>query len=486
MRVNAGLAVGVALLAGLATACGAPAGPATGPTAQPSATSEPHATPSPARGTPGPTPVLATRTSTPLPTPTLGPWRGDLPEECPPVGTATVELISEGPRRSVAEIFAGQIRDYLTARGALGLQSALSQLTMLDGAWQARAQVQSIDLTGNNVPEVLVELTFFEPLQYSEGALFAYRCAGGEFAGGAVLASAGQVLSADDTDGIRAVRDMNDDGTPEIVYSYISIAGSHSYFTRQFRILSWDGESFADLLPLDENGFAAQSDSGDGAIQDRDGDGLLELVISNAVAEAYPDLGPQRPHTDFWGWNGEAFVLTRSESTEPVFRIHAIWDGDDATRFGEYERALALYQDAVFNEDLIGWSLGRLWPDSAYSGQPTPMPDRAERHRLEAYGRYRILLLHAVLGNQAEAQVVYDTLLDQFPVSAVGRQYADLASAFWEEYTVSGDLALACDKAAEFAKTYDTVVLSPLGRDFYGVDQRIYQPEDICPFGSAR
>jgi hypothetical protein len=430
--------------------------------------------------------VPATRTSTPHPTPTLGPWRSDLPEGCPAAGTATVEFITEGPGPSVAEIFTSQIHDYLIGGGTLGLQSALSRLTMLEGTWQARAQVQTIDLTGNDVPEVLVELTFFEPLQFSEGALFAYRCAGGEYAGGPVLTTAGQVLSADDPDGIRAVRDMNDDGTPEIVYSYISIAGSHSYFTRQFRILSWDGASFVDLLPLDENGFAAQSESGDGAVQDRDGDGLLELVITNSVAEAYPDLGPQRPHTDTWAWNGAAFVLARTEYTEPVFRIHAIWDGDDATRFGEYERALALYQDAVFNQDLIGWSLGRLWPDSAYGGQPTPMPDRAEAHRLEAYGRYRILLLHAAQGNQAEAQVVYDTLLDLFPLSAVGRQYADLATAFWGEYSVSGDLALACDKAAEFAKTYDTVVLSPLGRDFYGLAQRVYQPEDICPFGGER
>ena len=72
-------------------------------------------------------------------------------------------------------------------------------------------------MTGNAVPEVLVELTFFEPLQYSEGALFVHRCAGGEFAGGAVLMTAGQVLSADEPDGIRAVRDMYQDGVPEIV-----------------------------------------------------------------------------------------------------------------------------------------------------------------------------------------------------------------------------------------------------------------------------
>ena len=124
------------------------------------------------------------------------------------------------------------------------------------------------------------------------------------------------------------------------------------------------------------------------------------MVLTNGLGEAYPELGPQRARTDFWEWNGEGFVLARWEYTRPVFRIHAIWDGDDATWFGEYDRALAFYQDAVFNEQLVGWSLGRLWPDSFYGGQPTPPPDPAERDRLNAYGRYRIVLLQAVQGRR--------------------------------------------------------------------------------------
>ena len=482
------VAVGILLILFLALthACGAPlAEPTASPTGWPSEDpSKQSATASATRATAGPTSVPATRTGTPIPTPTLEPWRGDLPEECPGAGSGTVELTSEGPGQGVAGIFEGQIRDYLNARGgASGLAGALRPLTLLDGTWQARAQVETTDLTGNSVPEVLVELTFFEPLQFSEGALFVYRCAGGEFAGGAVLTTAGQVLSADDPDGIRAVRDMNKDGRPEIVHSYISIAGSHAFFSRQFRILEWNGQGFDDLIPIDVNGFAAQVESGDGAVRDQDGDGTLELILSNAVAEAYPDLGPQRARTDIWQWDGEAFVLARWEYTRPVFRIHAIWDGDDATRFGDYEQALAFYQDAVFNEQLAGWSLGRLWPDSAYGSAPTPMPDRGERHRLDAYGRYRILLLHVAQGNQAEAQVVYDALLGLFPEAAVGRQFVDLATSFWTEYSASGDLTQACGKAIDFAESHDSTVLSPLGKDFYGLGQREYQPEDICPLG---
>ena len=472
---------------GLVSGCGSTAAEST-PTSLPALTvapiAKPPSSPQPPTASPVPSTPRPTATSTIVPTPTEGPWRSSLPEDCPATGAAGTELTSDAPGRGVAEIFDGQIRDYLNARGsAAGLAAALGELTLLDGAWQARPQVQSVDVTGNAVPEVLVELTFFEPLQYSEGALFVYRCAGGEFAGGAVLMTAGQVLSADDPDGIRAVRDMNQDGVPEIVHSYLSIAGSHSYFTRQFHILEWDGQEFSGLIAEDQFGSAAQAENGDGAIQDRDGDGSLELVLTNGLGEAYPELGPQRARTDFWEWNGEGFVLARWEYTRPVFRIHAIWDGDDATWFGEYDRALAFYQDAVFNEQLVGWSLGRLWPDSFYGGLPTPPPDPAERDRLNAYGRYRIVLLHAVQGRRAEAQVNYGALLDLFPEAAVGDEFAELATEFWEEYAASGELGLACSKAVEFARTNRFDVLTPLGREFYGEGQRQYQPQDICPFG---
>lgn len=334
-----------------------------------------------------------------------------------------------------------------------GLQAALGQLTLLDGAWQARPQVQSVDVTGNDVPEALVELTFFEPLQFSEGALFIYRCAGGEYAGGPVLTTAGQVLSADDPDGIRSVQDMNGDGVAEIVHSYISIAGSHAYYTRQFHILAWDGQEFVQQIPQDEYGFTAQSDSGDGVIGDFDGDGMLELILTHTITEAYPELGPQRARTDVWAWDGQAFVLARWEYTRPLFRIHAVWDGDDATRFGEYDRALALYQDAVFKEQLLGWSRGRLWPDSAYGGAPTPTPDPAECHRLNAYGRYRIMLLHAVQGQQAEAQIAFDALQQRYPGGSEAAAYAVLAYEFWEQLAAGGELAPACESALEFARS---------------------------------
>lgn len=421
-------------------------------------------------------------TSTPFFTPTLGTpvtRTPGLEEECPAVSASEIELTSEG-NGSVSEIFEQQLLDYLNATGSTAqLSEKLGALTLLGGTWEARVQIETIDVIGNTTPEVVIELTFFEPGQYSESTLFVYRCMGGDFVGGTVLSKFGQVLSRDNPDGIRAIQDMNADGIPEIVHSYLSIAGSHAYFIREFNILEWDGEKFVDLVLEDEIGFKAQADTGDGSVQDTDGNGTYELVVSNSKGEAYPDLGPQRERDDIWEWTGYGFEHTRSKYTEPEFRIHAIWDGDDATAYGDFDAALAFYQQAVFDDELFGWSSGRLWPDSYYGGAPTPTPDPEERHRLSAYGRYRIMLLHAAQGNQPAAEVVYNTLLENYSGPVVGSQYAALATEFWDEFLASGDLAQACSEAIKFA---GPDILSPLGRSVYGSGQREYAAADICPF----
>lgn len=426
--------------------------------------------------TPAPTSAL-------LLTPTLGApvTRTPGPEEgCPKVSVKDIGLTAEGGG-SVSEIFEQQLLDYLNAAGsASGLTEKLGALTMLGGAWEARPQVETIDVTGNTTPEVIIELTFFEAGQYSESALFVYQCEEEAFVGGTVLSKSGQVLSRDHPDGIRAIRDMNADGVPEIVHSYISIAGTHAYFIREFSILEWDGDGFVDLIAAGESGFKAQADTGDGEIRDLDRNGTYELILTNSLRQAYPDLGPQRVRSDIWEWTGYGFERNRWKYTEPVFRIHAIWDGDDATLFGDYEAALAFYQQAIFDDDLLGWSAGRLWPDSYYGGAPPPAPDPEERHRLNAYGRYRIMLLHAAQGNQPAAEIVYNTLQENYSGPVVGGQYAALASEFWDEYSASDDISQACSEAVKFA---GPKILSLLGKSFYGIGQREYEAEDICPFG---
>lgn len=435
-----------------------------------------------AQATPAPIPTSSL-------TPTLGPPATSTPApavECPkPTGQkATISPISPGT--GIVEGLQPQIVDYLNTRGsAEGLQATLSGLTMTDGGttWKARTQVMTIDVTGDTTSDVVMDFSFFVEGQYADGAIFVFTCREGRYQGGAVAVIGAQVFSGEDPDpGIRAIRDMNRDGVPEIVFSYIEIIGTHANFTRLFRILSWDGSKFVDLIHGDSYHLnAANVNNGDGVMRDTDGDGTLELVLTNGIGRGPDIAGPQRARTDVWAWNGVAFTLACVASPPPEYRCQAVQDGDDATLCGDYEKALAFYEQAIFDDQLLGWSPGRLWPDSMYGTTPTPTPNPDEYPRLSAYARYRIMLLHVVQGLMSEAQMVYETLQEEFPPGTVGHQYAELATVFWEEYNAREDIAPACGKAIEYASAHADEVLTPLGNGFYGFGQRDYAPEDICP-----
>ncbi len=108
---------------------------------------------------------------------------------------------------------------------------------------------------------------------------------------------------------MRAIQDMNGNGTPDIVLSYVTVIGTHANYTREFHILEWDGGQFVDLVQSSgSRPHAAEVLNGDGVIRDIDEDGILELELVHG-AEHGPDAGtPASPRTDVWAWDGEAFT----------------------------------------------------------------------------------------------------------------------------------------------------------------------------------
>jgi hypothetical protein len=379
------------------------------------------------------------------------------------------------------------MRAYLDAGGSAdGLQTVLGELILTDGdgaIWQARAQVVVVDVTGNATLDVVVGLTFLGEGGFADGGLFVFRCSDGRYEGGAVTPLSGQVHPEGGPDpGIRVIQDLNANGLPDIVFSYVEIVGTHANFTRLFRLVEWDGSEFVDLIQSDAYlPDAAPVLNGDGVVLDTDGDGTLELVLTNGIGHGYEDGGPQRARNDVWAWNGYAYALSRSEYQPPAYRFQAVQDGDDAAQAGDYARALAFYQQAISDEALLGWSPGQLWPDSAYGTSPTPTPDPDEGPRLTAYATYRMMLAYVLQGSLAEAQVAHGTL-EQLPEDTVGRPYADLALTFWEEYSASGNVGEACARAAAFAQAHADDILAPLGSGFYGYYNRDYERQELCPF----
>jgi hypothetical protein len=91
------------------------------------------------------------------------------------------------------------------------------------------------------------------------------------------------------------------------------------------------------------------------------------------------------------------------------------------------------------------------------------------------------MMVYVLQDALAEAQAVYETL-EGLPADAAGRPYADLAVAFWEEYSAGGDVTSACARVVEHAGTQPGDILIPLGSGFYGYHTRDYVAEEICPF----
>jgi hypothetical protein len=368
------------------------------------------------------------------------------------------------------------------------LRIALSELSLTDRdgtIWQARAQTIPVDVTGNTTADVVVSLSFAVEGQYAEGALFVYSCSGGEYQGGAVVPLGGQLFSIGGPDpGIRAIQDMNADGVPEIVVSTIEMIGTHGNFTRLFRVLEWDGSQFVDLVQNDSGQpNVAPVENGDGAVYDTNGNKNQELVLTNGPGQGYPDGGAQRERTDTWAWNGYGFRLFRSDFESAIYRFQAVQDGDDRALAGRYKDALGFYEQAISDDDLLGWSEGQLWPDTAYGESAKPTPDPDERARLSAYALYRTVLTQVASGAPEEAQATFEVLKEQFPEEDPGYPYAQLAEAFWNEYSTRADVVRACAKAAEFADAHAEAILAPLGSRFYGYLNRDYGAEDVCPFG---
>lgn len=488
------------LLASL-SACTTPTPLAPPATAEPSQTSIPTDTftPIPSESpplVPSPT-LLPTLTSKPTitPTPTLGPpvtRTPASPAHCP---MPTGQTYTMTPINPVQEDYESQILEFLNTVGSpTGLQEALNGLSPTAGSttWNTKVQISTVDVTGDRTQDVVVDLIF-----YAEGQddflivnLYIFSCHKGQYEIKYKNSTYGAKFPGSEPDpgaGVRAIRDMNLDGVPEIVFSFLYI--SHGIVTiwpdlnyaRFFFIVEWDGEEFVDLLQY-AGGSMAWVSNGDGSLRDTNGDGTLELILTNGASRE-PGMASilYRPHTEILAWDGRAFSVSCIESSPPEYRYHAVEDGDNATRCGDYEKALASYQRAIFDEQLLDWK-EILFYDPPIFIETAPDPDPNERQRLSAYSRYRIMLLHVVENRLDSAKEVYDTLQEMFTEGSVGHAYAELSTAFWQEFSINSDIAASCSKAIEFASKNQEEILAAFSSEYYRYTTHIKEPEDLCPF----
>jgi hypothetical protein len=366
------------------------------------------------------------------------------------------------PTASLSE-FESLLKQYLDALNTpWGLAELinLQHVTSVGQVKYYRASTTWQDLTGDGVAEVVLWL--YHP-ETDSGSLFIFGCKDGAYK---------TIFKKTPYVALIAVRDMNDNGLPEVVLSERDCTiGCLTYFS----LLEWHEKNFTNQAQVSEPPcYGPCITEGYAQIVDLNQDGWYELEIVN---EPSPLNGPGRAQIQIWAWEGNFYSLQEIKYTEPKYRIHAIYAGDDAAAAGLFDEAWGYYQRVIFEPGLLP---ARNWATNQLPNWDA-VETLEERQVLSAYARYRIMHLFLAQGYISDAGVVYGYLQAKFPPGVAGHIYTEMATQMWEGYQASGSLAFACNRAIEFAKEHPSETLDVLGQAFYGGNNRNYLPEDICP-----
>jgi hypothetical protein len=407
-------------------------------------------------------------TQTPLP-----------PAQCPP-DTKGISLPDLDTLNQSQGFFEETILEILNQGGIREIVTKLSEE-------RAYADVTREDLTHDNSPELIISNRFNRP-----GYLSVFGCENGQYK---KLLTVNAVY--DYTPRALKIQDLNLNGMPDMV-----LVETVCSYCLGVRILEWDGQEFQSLIRewyIDPSrNEISSSDMGgldgiaEAKVLDTDQNGTYEVVVQGGIPNALGDVylnGPYHSRTIIYMWDGLYYSISSRRYSPPEYRFQAIQDGDDAAIQGNYEEALAFYQDVIFSDQLKGWSADerenlRAQANVMYTGSPTPTPlppHNEDYIPLAAYARYRIMLLHVLNGYQNDAQVVYDTLQEKFSDGTAGYPYAEMATAFWDEFLSSNDIELSCRQAIEYADTHPEMLL-PLNGPEFSFWSKTYYPFDVCPF----
>jgi hypothetical protein len=366
-------------------------------------------------------------------------------------------------------------------------------------AWQEvnPKRIRYLDLTNDGQPEIILDTKLLSVLGCYSGSNGHYEIIS-KYADNIYL------LSPE----LFPIQDINLDGIPELIM--ISRAFGFMSATQYLQVVEWDGKTFSNIIsspPLypyrslantwyrevysSESGMYFEPGSVE--LQDIDHNGTLEIIINISIP-FHPDSrshGPWRGGRDIFTWNGEAFVLLKSEIDPPEYRFQAVEDADQDVLIGLYDQALSLYQEAIFSDQLKGWS-SELYqqqfeqPYLSLDPTLTPIPAPSEEYyHLAAYASFRLMVLHVLLGHGEEAQTIHDSLVAKFPEDQPGHESATLATSFWQEYQSTKEVGKACNIAIINSPDQVTEILSWLSYDWHGWQAPRYQPVDLCPFGQT-
>jgi hypothetical protein len=318
----------------------------------------PTATPLPATATPSPTPVPPpTATTAPPPSEEPGaPALETVPADgsCVPLDEAVTITADVFRQPGFEEAIAG----YLNEGGSVdALAASLASPGSADEP--ILLQVVSQDVTASGLPDVLLAVTMPYGGGSGETHVLFFTCQAGEYEEQILFRRAGagsraEGLYAGGGARVESLRDLNGNGTPDVVLS-VNWPGYGEVY-----LLEWDGTQFSSLVEyvdlLGDTLHRIEVPGGKAEIVDLEGDGLYEIVVGEPGAEG----------TLIWRWDGERYVregdLDRTSRREQG--LEAAWSvlselGDGFQRLAASPRGgiWAISRDSLLQHDGQAWDV---------------------------------------------------------------------------------------------------------------------------------
>jgi len=253
---------------------------------------------------------------------------------------------------------------------------------------------------------------------------------------------------------IHTIQDFTGDGRVDALVLQES-CGAHTCSVSPL-LLTWH------MNHIDNRWFETTDDLPTPYVQVVDGEDTLPVVLITATSIQSAGAGPLRSFTREYQWDSAAGAMTFiGETTLPAtYRIHVVFDADQAFLDEEYEESLEAYARVIEDETLDDWMVG----EDGYQ-------------RLSAYALFRSILTHLVRGENDLAGDAYHMLSESF-TTGPGLPFAEMGAAFWDEYELSDSVADGCDAARAYAERNAEEIVDVL---YYGYANPAYTVMDICP-----
>lgn len=341
------------------------------------------------------------------------------------------------------------ILDYLNQGGK---PEELAPMLEARGVARPPYILAAVDTTGGGKVDIAVSLVnASDPLVYAPpGDLIVYVCQGDRYS---LLyrRSSGEVEAGLQ---IYEAMDLNADGAAELVIGFPT-CGAHTCFTA-LEILSWNGKSYENRLQGDSSDLPYPQVG----VSDTDGDGIYDLQVTGTGFGSV-GAGPPRASTRLWSFNPLTGLWEPAGEFPGAaeFRVHVVHDADNYARQGAYDQALLLYQQVLDDPNLKDWDVH----------------DPAD---LSAYVRFKMALLHLILGQGTQAEAHYQDLVGSYAPGNPHYVFVEMTVIFRDGFLAGGAAAGCREVRAYIAQHHDQVL--PFFDYGYGNPQ--YTAEDICPW----